>query len=655
MSKKVSTARLSVSSSSGGITDKRIYFYIFAFCFILYGNTIKNGFSLDDEYVSRNHDQIKKGFSGIPEILSTYYTAGSNTTHLYGYRPITKVTYAIEYAFFGENPHISHFFNIIIYALIGIVLFRLLKQWLKNYNIVLPVLITFLFLGHPIHTEVVASIKNRDVLLSFIGSILMIRYILKYLEFNTIRDLLWAMFFAVFAYLSKPETPPSVFIIPFIVYFFTDLSWKKSLWMIVLFIGLGFLVHFIMSWNLPAWERPDKNMEFHDNPLFYIKDWKIKLGLAFNSLFFYLRMLVIHYPLLYFYGYNTIPVESIFSFMPILSLLIYLGMGIFAFVNLKSKNVAAFGIIWYLLYVSIIANILTPAAGIVAERFIFAGSFGFCIVVAYVLLKVAKVNFESISKKMSGNPTLVILTGVIFLWFTGQTISRNNDWKDQLTLFRHDIKYLDNSVKAHETLGAVLMKESNFAGSEEERARIVAEAIEHYKRTLEIYPDFAMGANNLGTFYANLYNDCEKAIPLFIKAMQVDTAFGEAMINLGLCYTKQSKTDDAIRMLVNGIRIERGKFLITYTTLMSLYFKKDDYVNARKVFDEAVKYFPASEVPYREMGNQYMDKRDTAEAVRYFIPSLKLKADPQLSNSISAYFYMKGDTLRGKEFKVNVN
>lgn len=256
---------------------------------------------------------------------------------------------------------------------------------------------------------------------------------------------------------------------------------------------------------------------------------------------------------------------------------------------------------------------------------------------------------------MSGNPTLVILTGVIFLWFTGQTISRNNDWKDQLTLFRHDIKYLDNSVKAHETLGAVLMKESNFAGSEEERARIVAEAIEHYKRTLEIYPDFAMGANNLGTFYANLYNDCEKAIPLFIKAMQIDTAFGEAMINLDLCYTKQSKTDDAIRMLVNGIRIERGKFLITYTTLMSLYFKKDDYVNARKVFDEAVKYFPASEVPYREMGNQYMDKRDTAEAVRYFIPSLKLKADPQLSNSISAYFYMKGDTLRGKEFKVNVN
>lgn len=651
MTKKLSAANPLASTLNSHKTDRKIYLFIFAFCFLLYGNTIKNNFSLDDEYVSRNHEQIKKGFGGIPEIFTTYYTSGSNTTHLYGYRPITKLTYAIEYAFFGENPHVSHFFNIIIYAFIGILLFALLKKWLQNYNIVLPLLTTFLFLSHPIHTEVVASIKNRDVLLSFLGTLLMFVYVLKYLETNRIFDLLWAICYAVLAYLSKPETQPSIFIIPVIVYFFTNLSVKKSIWVALLILGIGLLIYFITVWNLPSVNRPASNMEYHDNPLFFIRDWKFVLGLAFNSLFMYLCMLTIHYPLLYFYGYNTIPLESIFSFMPMLSLLIYVGMAVFSFFNFKNKNVASFGIIWLLLYVSIIANILTPAAGIVAERFIFAGSLGFCILFAYVLLKVSKVNFRSTSKRVSGNSTLVIFSGIVFLWFTGQVISRNNDWKDQLTLFRHDIKHLDNSVKAHEMLGAALMKESGFALTDPSQAGVVAEAIEHYKRTIEIYPDFAMGHNNLGTFYANLYNDCDKAIPHFIKALQVDTAYGEAMINLGLCYTRQSKTDDAIKMLSNGVRIEKGKFLISYTTLMALYFEKNDLQNAKKIFDEATSYFPTSEVPYREFGNQYIQKRDTTEAVKYFTASLKFKEDPQLRNFIFGYYKAKKDTLRANEFK----
>ncbi|MBI2271164.1 MAG: glycosyltransferase family 39 protein [Bacteroidetes bacterium] len=652
MSKKERKDKSSNTSSAGSISDRKLYFFIFAFSFLLYGNTIKNGFSLDDEYVSRNHDQVKKGISGIAEIFSTYYTAGSNTTHLYGYRPITKATYAIEYSLFGENPHVSHFINIIIYALIGVVIFRMLKKWLTNYNIVFPFLITLLFLSHPIHTEVVASIKNRDVLLTFLGSFIMIYFSLRYIELNKFTYLLLSILFAVFAFLSKPETAPAAVIIPFVVYFFTNSSVKKGIWIALLLTGLGILVHLMISVNLPYLGRPENTMEFHDNPLYFIKDWSIRLGVAFNSLYYYLRMLIVHYPLLYFYGYNTIPIESVFNVVPLLSLFIHLSMAVFAFLNLRKKSILSFGIIWYLVYVSIIANILIPAAGIVAERFIFGASFGFCIILAYFLLKFSKVHFESVSKRFSGNPTFVFLSGIILLLFTWQTISRNNDWKDQLTLFRHDIQYLDNSVKAHETLGASLMKESNFAKSEEERARIVAEAIGHYKRTLEIYPDFAMGNNNLGTFYANLYNDCENAIPLFIKAIEVDSSFGEAMINLGLCYTRQSRIDDAISMLERGITIERGKFMISYTTLIALYFEKGNSEKGIRLFEEAVKFFPDSEVPYREMGNQYIAKGDTLESVKYFGLSLKIKGDSQLSDFVSNYFYRKGDTLRGKAYQI---
>lgn len=646
MGKKESKSKSSVISSVGSLSNRRIYIFIFAFCFLLYGNSIKNGFSLDDEFVSYNHQQVKKGLRGIPEIFASYYTSGAQTHKLYGYRPIAKATFAIEYSIFGENPHASHFFNIVIYAFIGVVIFKSLKKWLENYNIVLPLLITMLFLAHPVHSEVVVSIKNREVLLAFLGSFMMFHFAIRYIEYNKIRDIAWANFFGIFAFLSKPETAPAIFFIPFLSYFFTNASVKRGILvpMIPWAITAGFvtILHFA---GVPIFGRDASIMEYFDNPLYFTGDWSIRLGVAFNSLFYYLRMLIVHYPLVYFYGYNMIPVESFFSFGPVLSFIIYLGMGVFAIWNLKRKYLPALGITWYLIHIALFANIVVPAAGIVAERFVFAGSFGFCIVAAYYLLKISKVNFETPSKGLAMNSTLAMISGVIFVLFAGQTIARNNDWKDKLTLFRHDIRHLDNSVKAHEILATSLMNERNYAKTEEERWQLTEEAVLHYKRALEIYPDFAMANNNLGIIYANLYNDCEKAIHLYLKAVQVDSSFAEAMINLGFCYSRNAKTDEAIKMFEEGIRVGKEKFIRSYTALIALYFEKNEIEKANRLFQEAVKYFPDSELPYVEMGNQFIARRDSLKAVKYFEGAVRIKPDPRLADFVSNY-YKRGDTLR---------
>lgn len=626
-------------------SDRKIYLLILVFCLFLYGNTIKNNFSLDDEYVSLNHQQVKKGFSGIPEIFTSYYTTGSNTTDIYGYRPIVKATYAIEYQFFGENPHISHFINILIYALIGVLLFKLLKKLLSNYNGVLPLAITFLFIAHPIHTEVVASIKNRDVLFSFLGSLLMIQYALLFVGENKIKYILLALVWGTFSFLSKPETIPFIVIIPFVIYFFTTYPIKRGIAVSAIIMFVGLLIHFGINSLFPENARSYSSMEYHDNPLYFIKDWTITLGVGFNTLFFYLKKLIFPYPLLYFYGYNTIPIESIFSFIPLISLLTYLGLAFIAVRGFVKKSVGVFGIIWYIGFAFVVSNILIPGPGIVAERFIFSASLGFCIASAFYLLKFLKVPIESTSDRIATNANFNMLAVLVLFVFGSVTIARNSNWKDQLTLFRHDIKQLDNSVKAHEMLGAALMKESNFSKTEQERAELVAESINHYKRTIEIYPDFAMGNCNLGAFYSNLYDDCETAMPYFQKAIAVDSLFGEAYINMGLCNMRMNKVDEAIEMLEKGIKIERGKFLISYTSLMALYFIKKDFKKAEEIFAESISYFPNSEVPYREMGNGYMNLKDTAEAAKYLSTSLNYKSDSQLRDFLLNYYASKNDSL----------
>ena len=88
---------------------------------MLYGNTIPNEFSMDDELVTLDHKIVSKGFSGIPEIFTSRYV--QNDQQSYEYRPIVQVTFAIEHQFTGGNPHFSHFINIVLYALTGVLLF----------------------------------------------------------------------------------------------------------------------------------------------------------------------------------------------------------------------------------------------------------------------------------------------------------------------------------------------------------------------------------------------------------------------------------------------------------------------------------------------------------------------------------------------------
>ncbi|MBL7883245.1 MAG: hypothetical protein JNL69_04205, partial [Bacteroidia bacterium] len=98
----------------------------FTLSFLIFGKSVSNEYAMDDEYVILNNKQVQKGIKAIPEILTTTYVMDGKQS--YEYRPLVKVSYAVEYEIFGANPHISHFINILIYALcISLLFFVLLK------------------------------------------------------------------------------------------------------------------------------------------------------------------------------------------------------------------------------------------------------------------------------------------------------------------------------------------------------------------------------------------------------------------------------------------------------------------------------------------------------------------------------------------------
>ena len=220
----------------------RIYVYlciVFA-CFIFYGNTLKLNYAFDDMIVITGNQFTKAGFSGIPDIFTTdLFTGfrGKDKNMVAGgrYRPLSIVTFAVEYQFFGANPMVSHLINIILLFLTGILLYRVFLQLLvlkgippdpRKWYISVPFLATLFFIGHPVHTEAVANIKGRDEILSLLLVLVALKLILDYLAKNKLQNIVLAGTSFFLALLSKENAITFLVIIPMTIWFFTKFSFK---------------------------------------------------------------------------------------------------------------------------------------------------------------------------------------------------------------------------------------------------------------------------------------------------------------------------------------------------------------------------------------------------------------------------------------------
>lgn len=200
-------------------------FVLAVLAFLLYSNTISNGYALDDELVTINHRLTSQGISAIPEIFTSHYF-DNQVGNKYEYRPIVLTTFAIEHQFVTD-PSVSHTINALLYALTAFLLFASLRSMWPQYQWPFAALVTGLFIAHPLHTEVVASIKNRDEILAFIGGILSIRFAFSFIRKENWLHYLLFIFFFLFGIMSKRSVLGFVILLPLAVMWFNTVNIKQ--------------------------------------------------------------------------------------------------------------------------------------------------------------------------------------------------------------------------------------------------------------------------------------------------------------------------------------------------------------------------------------------------------------------------------------------
>lgn len=649
--KPVTAPSKPVIPAPGKAPSVRIYYLLIAvFAFILYGNTINNRYALDDFYVTSNNPLVEQGIKAIPAIFSSYYiniNAEEGGQHNYGYRPMAKTTYAIERQFFGINPSVSHFINILLYALTGIILFRLLRKLLKNYPVIFPFLAVILFMAHPLHTEVVASLKNREELMSFIGALLALSFFLKFHETGKKLNILWGTIAFGLGFLSKANIMTFLAVIPLVFYFFTDLQPKKITWLTVSVLAVMLIAVLLPRLFLGTATRP---MQFIENPLIFGVSFTERIGTSMMGLLFYLKMLVFPHPLVFYYGYNMIPVSGLGNPLVWLSILLHTGLLAFAIWKIRQKHILSFAILFYLVNISMYSNLLAMPTGIVAERALYIASLGFCIALVYFIFRV--LGSEPGKQKIAGKTTnyAILAAVIVAIPATARTIDRNSDWKDELTLYAADMPYLEHSAKAN------FIYATNLRSSVVERLKngvqrdLLEEdaqtCITHFRRATAVYPKYSDAWNNLGEVFLLVLNEPDSAIQYFEKAVATNPRFTAAFYNLGYTYQVTDQPEKAIPNYLKALELEPYE-VRAMSNLAQLYHKTGQDDKAIRLNEDIMLIEPDMDMPYINLGTYAMRSGDPVKALEYFEKAIEINPNNfELNMKLRNYFVKTGDSTK---------
>ncbi len=659
--KKAESNTLSASVKMNGLNINVLYLVIVILCFIVYGNSIPNHYAMDDELVSYNNQRVMQGVKAIPGIWTSFYAEGKLK---YEYRPVVKTTFAVENQFFGQNPHVSHLINILFYALTVLILFKILLKLFAGYSPLLSFMTILIFIVHPVHSEVVTSLKNRDEILSFLGCIISLWFLLRNADTSKLKYLIYAFISYLLAYFSKSSAIVFVAVFPLVLYFYGKTSVRKIGLVFIIILIAMLAARFFPKTILPA---PDRSVYFFENPLFFYPALSNKVSIGLLSLLFYLKIFFFPHPLVFYYGYNMIPILPLSNPWIIGSGIIYLALFIFAMTGIRRKTVLSFSILYFLITISMFSNLVKPAMGIVAERFVYAASLGFCIALAYLILKIFKAekNTEVVTNKTIVKVFLPL--AIILIPFSAKTIIRNPDWDTHMTLYRHDMKYLDKSAKANALIASHMMLEVNKSLSNGQiplNFREKADSIVYFfKKSIEVNPYYYSSYNNIGTVYITFYAPLEKdsarlqnlyseAVSCFEKAIPGKSVYFDATFNLAFTHEKMGHYRKAIKYYAKAVKLNPA-YIKAWSNMANIY---NDYLNsmdtAMVLNQEIMKKDPASDVPYVNIGTYYLMRADTVNAIKYFEDaSAKVPSNKVIAGILYNYFQNR-DAAKAEKYRV---
>ncbi len=585
---------------------------------VVYANTVMNGYTLSDFVVIKNNSIVSKGITAIPEIFSTPILKGNSIIFNDVYRPLSLAMFALEYQVFEGSPFGSHLINILLFAGCVIVLFLFLDALFEHKKTRVAFIAALLFALHPINTEVVASIKNRDQLLCFFFAFMSLISFITYMDRGKTGKLISGSLFFFLSLLSKDTAITMLGIIPLIFFFHRNENRARSVQIVGAAAAMMviYLVTCIAILNT-------YNASFHvkftllDNALVNAPNVWYRTATAIFILGRYLKLLFIPYPLICDYSFNTIPIVNFANVGVLFSLLAYCCIIFISVSRFKKdhKDPYAFGILFFVVTLSIFSNIGDLAAVTMSETFLFFAAVGFCLIMALLLEKLTSLPPDIFS--IAGMKFLLMVLGSICVIYGAMTISRNRDWAGNYKLFSTDLKKAPQNCMLNYDLGTNLLISSDSLGENDaiRKNKLINEGISCLRKAVAIYPRFALAYSELGRTYLNI-GEIDSAGLNDGRALNLGLGDVNTMNNLAAVYFKTRRFRECLQICEKAIVMD-PRFARGYRNMSNCYFHMEKYDSAIYVLKKAIAIEPYFYPSYQNLAYAFQQTGNLDSARKY--------------------------------------
>lgn len=585
---KSSPMKNAVKKTQGGYSVNTIRLLFVAVVILLYGQCVGFDFTLDDDLFIRKNAMVQKGISGLADI----FTRGSlNESGIQPYRPVTLTSFVIEKVLFNNSKAIAHLINLLLYMGVLQILYLLIRKLFSDFHYLLSAAIVLLFAAHPLHTEVVASIKGRDELLAALFGLFSWYH---FLPVNTgaqpeRKAIIFGSLFFVLALLSKESAIAFAAIIPLSWLMFRSYTLKSALMNSLPLLSLSFLF-MLVRYLILGTEYSGNDIPLLANVLNAANGFAELSATKCVILFHNLKLLFFPWPLVWDRSYNQIPLANWNAILPWLGLISYASLLIYALFRFRRNTVISFSIIFFFLASAPTNNLFFISGAVLGERFLFVPSIAFSIAVCYLIAWISKLDISNFEKEFKKR--FAVLFAVLFFVFSVLTFARVPDWKNNLALFRSGVEVAPNSSRTQYSLASEYMGIATKTADINERNTLLSSSLVHFRRSLEIFPDNFQALYNTGICCA-LSGDTAGAIQSYRKTIQLNNKYMTAMNNLAVIYEARKEFDSAAFYYKMALSVMPGE-PVAVGNLSNMYFSKGLFLSQLGRRDEALLSYKTS-------------------------------------------------------------
>ncbi len=485
------------------------YFMIFVLIgFLVFGNVLFNQFVWDDQYQPIGNSSLS-----ISQNLHNIFF--SNKTQDFHYRPLFFSYLYLLNVIFGPNPLIFHFLQLIFHFLNVFFIFLLFSLFFRRQ---IAFLLSLIFLVHPINIEAVSYISSTADTLFFLLGIIGLRISLA--DHLTRAKLITITVLLFFSLLFKENGIFFVITIPLLRLLFKPTELKKLLISATVPLGSYLILRLeivhtfitksvfspIMQLSLPV-----RILSIPKIILYYFTTAVYPSRLAISQKWTVLAVNVQNF-------YVPLFLDCLVFF-----LIFVLGFVLYQ----KSKDAAiifTFFFIWFLIGLGAHLQFI-PLDMTVADRWFYFSLVGLLGMLGAAI---------SIIKSASLLRIIYIMAIGILIIFSLRTFVRNQNWKNNASLFSHDIKYVTDSYDIESNYGVVLM-----TSQRNDEAEI------HFKKAIALEPKSSASWYDLGIIYLKK-NDIQNAKASFYKSIEYDPTRFEAYEYLATLLLKNASHQETL-------------------------------------------------------------------------------------------------------------